>query len=259
MGQPTLADVTLWLESLYEPKTPTTPSKLDLLKQTHAGAIFEPPLASTWERVRVLPASLTGGGAPFAQELGAADSSHDAWATAIGLLREAILVAPSTPADVRARVDGLAAVLPSTGARSAPYADEAAAAGTWRAALQTHGAELSAVPLAWEGAGRTLSDWFSGLAAAADTIGGLLEARSDALRPATTEDRSAAMSLRSQALGLVRDCRSALRTEVEGNAALPQDLDGRLFGFLDDLAAKRGKSGATGGGDDTEKTEVAPG
>lgn len=170
-------------------------------------------------------------------------------------------MAPSTPAAVRERIDVLSPLLPSVGSRTASYADEAAAAAQWRSTASAQSAALSFLPVAWEGEGRTLSDWFTGVAESAGTIGRLLEERSEALRPASPDDHSAAFALRTRALGLARDCRTALRAEIAGNAALPRDLEARVFGFLDDLADKRTETGSSsaagaGAGDVTEAPEV---
>ncbi|GMV44241.1 MAG: hypothetical protein AMXMBFR64_59570 [Myxococcales bacterium] len=272
MNDASIGDIRLWLNALYAPADAVTAKKateidpastLAVLRSTHTGAVYEGRIATFRADIASLPDALTSQKRPFTDELATADLTHDAWIDCIGLLLRAIQRAPSTPEVVRARVDNLTARLAlSPTLKTASYADQAAAAPTYGKALASHGAELAELPVAWEGDGRTMADWVSGLGTAADAVGSLLAARSNALTETVSpEDQKRAFVIRTKTLTTLRSCRAVLADEIAVNEALPRNLERLVFGYLDDLSddraarragkAKKVAPEGPGGGDET--------
>jgi F0F1-type ATP synthase membrane subunit b/b' len=54
-----------------------------------------------------------------------------------------------------------------------------------------------------------------------------------------TGARAAAGTLRSQTVGLLNRARAAIADDVAQNEKLPRDLDGQIFGYLDELEERR--------------------
>ena len=65
--------------------------------------------------------------------------------------------------------------------------------------------------------------------------------------------------LRVSTIGLLGRARASLADELDAKAALPRNLDARIFGYFDELASMRGKSGSGGsGGGSGEPGEPPP-
>lgn len=202
--------------------------KADLLL-TDAGKYYEPRLAGALAAIEALPPALTGG-APLAAELDAADDAHDGFGAALFFVTEVYLRLPDAPpALVAAAKRVREAFVPELGDLVVPYSIEADNAADRRPRLQERKADLELFALA---DGRTLFDVATKLVDAGEHLGTLLSQRADVPKA----QRKDAGRLRSAAVGALFRLRKDLVEEVAKNAALPRDLEHRVFGYFDTLA-----------------------
>ena len=130
------------------------------------------------------------------------------------------------------------AFLPHPEEMRASYADEAAAAKRRRETLEATpqlAADLALFPVP---GGGTLLDWVGLHLGAGLHLSTLLSGRADLDNGA----RRGAGVLRVQTVALLNRARAAVADDVEANPALPRDLDGQIFGFLDELEERRDAS-----------------
>lgn len=167
---------------------------------------------------------------------------HDGFGNAVWYLTEAYLRLPTATKKQRAAAQRIRDVfVPSLASLQASYADEAQAALDHRPKLDELRADLELFPVA----GATLAAWVDGQLKAGVKLDELLRARADAA-PGSRKD---AATLRSKAIGQLQRFRDALADERDVNPKLDADLEARLFGYIDQLAAMRDRGGSPGEGD----------
>ncbi|MDC3960294.1 hypothetical protein [Polyangium jinanense] len=211
----------------------------DLFSERHAalvlsgaGKTYESILLAKKQQIDALPGALTGG-KPLAESMAEADDVHDGFGSAIWHMTEAYERCPKVPAHVRAAVGRVrAAFIPQLDDLQATYVQEVHAAIEHRKKIDDLKADLQLIPIA---EGLTLLDWAEGYVGAAEQIGALLSQRADA----DTGTRRDAGRIRTSTLAVLGRFRGALGDEIAVNAALPRDLDARVFGLFDQLAQMR--------------------
>lgn len=245
----TLGDLKLGLNDLLEKRASD-------LKSCQAGALYAPMLTAKRDAINALPEALTGG-RPLAAQLAEADVWHDGYGGAVWHLTEAILRHPDLPAKVvEAATRVREAFIPSMSVLRESYADQASAAKENRPSLKELEAELKAVDVP---GGKTLYTWVSAFLKAGDNIERLLSDRATTGAEAG-EGAKEAGGLRGGTIGMLGRFRAAVADEMASNAKLPKNLDGRLFGYFDELSQARAKQGkAAKGAKAPEGTESAGG
>ena len=195
-------------------------------------AIYGPGITDIAKRVADLPEALKR--RPLAEALAQTDFRHDALGGTLRSACDAHISDPaSTPETVTAAKAVAEAFVPSLSELTKPYATEAAAAKDNKADLATFEKQLKLLPMA---NGRTLFDVASDFVKAGEDIDGLLTKRTHVQADASTADRRTSARLRSRAVSLLTRFRRAVQEELGLNPALPQDVDARIFGKLDELA-----------------------
>lgn len=228
MNQLTAGDLVLGLGDLLGPRH-------DALVASATGRTYERKLARLHGDLEALPPAL--GGRAAAEELAATDLTHDGFAAALFLMCEAYQRLPAATADQKAAAARIRdAFVPSMAETTRPYADEAAAAGRRRATIAERAADLALFPVI----GGDLSSWATGYVEAGARLDTLLSGRATAEAEA---DRSPAPGLRAKTIGVLTRMRGTLRDELEEDPALPRDLEARVFGYIDELAARRARPG----------------
>lgn len=173
-----------------------------------------------------------------AAELGDADDHHDGFGQGIWLYTEAILLTPSVSETTRnAALRIREAFIPVRSILSDSYAEEAARAKKNRAKVAELEKDLKSLPVP---DGQTLYDWVIAFLDAGDLLDKLLSERST-VEAAASVGTSTTL-LRATTIGLLRRFRESLRDEVAANAALPRDLEARVFAYVDELADRRAKN-----------------
>jgi hypothetical protein len=224
----TLGDLNLALRDLLG-------EKLTDLRRSKTGKLYEPRLRAKQKEIEAIPEAQTGT-APFANELGEADSRHDGYGSAIFSFCAAIEAHPKLAGSLKdAAREAQATFVPALGMLQAPFADEAYAALENRSELGRFKAHLKLIPTP---GGGSLYDWVKAFLDAGDDIDKLLRQRAKAV--AITENASATGPLRGATVGLLGRFRNALRDEIEEEGSkLGDDYDARLFAYLDKLSAER--------------------
>jgi hypothetical protein len=220
-----LTDVKLGLDDLLA-------SRHAALLSTQAGQGCEEVLRFQHKELAALPHALTGG-RPFAEDLAVTDAEHDEFGLGIWHVTEAYLRVPGVHADVRDAARRVrAAFIPDPARLRDTYAEEAAAAGPRKIALETLEDDLKRLPIA---GGRTLYDWARGFVRAAERIAQLLSQRAEV----NSHTRKHALTLRSETISILNDLRKGLEREAARNPALPKDIDAQIFGLFDTLEDSR--------------------
>jgi hypothetical protein len=245
----TLGDLKLGLNDLLEKRAAD-------LKACQAGALYAPMLTTKREAIDALPEALTGG-RPLAAQLAEADVRHDGYGGAVWHLTEAILRHPDLPAKVVNAAERVReAFIPSLSVLKESYADQAAAAKANRASLKELEGELKAIDVP---GGKTLYTWVSAFLKEGDNLDTLLSDRATSGAGAG-EGAKDAGGLRGGTIGMLGRFRAAVADEVTSNPKLPKNLDGRLFGYFDELSQARAKqSKAAKGAKTPEEAEPADG
>lgn len=226
-----LSDVRLALSHLLDDKGPA-------LESTAAGRLYAPRLHDRKAAIAALPVP-----GPERQTLvdaiAEADVRHDAFGAALWHYLEAVLRAPDSSSVDRAAAERIRqAFIPQLSVLRLSHATQAAQAHQKRARIAEHSAELARFSVPGESS--TLAAWVDGFVSAGEMLGELLIARSE-LR--TTEGtRGDAARLRSEVIGWLTRLRTALADEFESDPAAWREHDAELFGFIDELAARREKS-----------------
>ncbi len=202
----------------------------DNLVLSKAGRYYEAALTQKRAAIDALPPALTGG-TPLAAELAEADARHDGYGAAVYFAVEAVLRLPDAPADVKEAAERVrAAFVPALADLQDSYLAEAHRAKERRPLLASMKADLERFPVL---GGETLLDVCTKLLDAGDRLNALLDQRGDAPQA----DRSEAAALRARAVGILNRFRDELRAEIESDPSLPRDLEHRVFGYLDTIAA----------------------
>jgi hypothetical protein len=228
MKNVTIGDLRLYLRDLLD-------NHGDDLRASQTGRLYEPRLRAKRVAIDALPEGVLSK-APFAEELGAEDVTHDGAGAAVFHLCSAILVHPTMPSEVKRAAEMVRGTfIADTTELRRSYADEAATALANRPKLARHKGTLKAVQVP---GGGSLFDWVKAFIDSGDAIDRLLRKRAEAL--ALVEDASATGPLRGSTVGLLARFRDALRDEIaDDGSKLPLDYETRLFAYLDKLSADR--------------------
>lgn len=206
-----------------------TSTKLPDLQLVPIGQAHVPLCMSMLANIDALPDAVKT--QPYRDELDETDDLHDDFHEAGQGYIDSALLCPAISKDDKAFLSDVRAVfLAEASERSASFVNEADKARERRAKLPAHEAKLKAWTIA---PGQSLYDWIDGYVSAGEKLHTLLEKRADVL----SQSRKDARTLRSKALGMLRDLRRSIRRAVELDPALPRDLEARLFGYMDTLAA----------------------
>ncbi len=221
-----LVDLRLGLDDLFGKRHPA-------LLASNMGKSYEPMLQEKRTVIYALPAAQEGG-IPLAEELATTDDDHDGFGGALWHMTEAYLRLPNKNVVVVERVKRIrAALIPALSEVNESYADEANAAIARKAELPQLETDLKSIPVAMGGA--SLYDWAKGFLGAGEKLSALLSDRADA----TPGGRSEASKLRSETIAILNRARRALADECAISKVLPSDLDGQVWGYLDELEGFR--------------------
>jgi hypothetical protein len=209
----------------------------DLVKSA-AGKYHTGALAALRTEIDALPAALTGGLA-LSDELKQTDAEHDGYGAVIYFATESVLRLPNLGPEVKAAAQRVRdAFVPSLGELRAPYVVEAHRAVERRPLLQGRKADLEMFPVVGGGTLLAVATKFLDCGERLDT---LLDRRGGVPKA----DRSKAAVLRARAVGLVNRLRDDLADEIVRDSSLPRDLEHRVFGYLDTIAAMGGGASTT--------------
>lgn len=187
------------------------------------------------DRIAALPPELRG--APLAAELSAADRRHDGFGAVLWFTTEAALRHPdATPAMLDAAKKIRAAFIPSLDVLQARYDVEARSAKENELRLAALSAELQMFPLP---AGGTLLDAAAAFVEEGKKLDALLSVRAGA------KDRKQASLLRTEVLSKLTRLRADLADAKKDDPTLPDDLEQRVFGYVDMLAGKDAEAART--------------
>ncbi len=179
-------------------------------------------------------------GRPLVDDLDATDTRYDALGHALHHFTQAYMRHPDTPAPVLEAAKKIrAAFIPTLEDLGASYAAEAKAAMDRKPDLTTLQSELAMFPVIGSG---TLYDWADSFLKAGTKLDELLSQRADIEK----QNRKDAGRLRVELIGLLNRLRKNLEAELNDDAALPRDLDARVFGYLDLLEKHAAEAAAKG-------------
>lgn len=198
-----------------------------------AGLLYGPMLAEKLTAIEALPEALRGG-RPLAESLAQTDDEYDGFGGALWAYTEAVLLAPTSTPDQQAAAQRIRdAFISSKAMLQDSYAEEAIAAKNHRAKLTERKTDLQSFPVP---GGKTLFDWAEGFLDKGDALDDLLNQRATAEVGQGT--RKLAGQLRSETLGLLYQFRASVRSEITYKK-LSSDLEGHIFGYLDELSSRR--------------------
>lgn len=213
------------LIALYVGLTNLLEKRTTALGKFPSGIASIPALTTRREAMAKLPA--VAAGRALADELGAADDTHDALGYAIWHFTEAYLQHPNTPANiVTAAKKVRAAFVPTLEDLGASYAAEAKSAMDKAPVLGDLQQDLALFPVVGN---QTLYQWAESFVASGSKIDELLSARADMEQ----KNRKAAATLRVEVIGILNRLRKNLVLEMKDDPSLPRDLEGQVFGYLD--------------------------
>lgn len=228
----TLANLKLALDNLLDVKTA-------LLASTQMGVSFRPLLEAKRNEINALPEALTSK-RPLAAELVETDDRHDDSGASIWHMCEAVKRSPLALAEEKAaalRVQQ--ALVPERRVLKAAHADEAAAAKKNREKLSALEPDLKL--LVYPG-GKTAYDLALSYIDAGEKLDTLLQDRANIKASAELSEK--ARQVRQSTLKLLSNFRAALQDSVEGDAALPRNLEALVFGYFDELSERREENAA---------------
>lgn len=236
------------LIALYVGLTNLLGKRAAALNAFPSGAASVSALTARREAMSKLPAVSTG--RPLADELDAVDDTHDAIGGAIWHFTEAYVQHPGTSPNILEAAKKIrAAFIPTLEDLGASYAAEAKAAMDKTVQLDELKNELELFPIA---GGQTLYQWAAGFLAEGSKIDDLLNARADI----ELKNRKAAATLRGEVIGLLNRLRKNLKLELKDDPALPSDLEGQVFAYLDMLEKTCAEARANG--KDVEEIPAPP-
>jgi hypothetical protein len=239
----TLRDIELVLIDLLEKRTAA-------LELSRIGLGYKPGLAELRRQIAEVPETLKG--KPLVDQLTEADQLHDAYGLCLWHYGQAMDAVPGLVSDLRASIARiLERLVPERGALTASYVDEATDAKRHRGELAELEADLRHFPLPGD---RTLYDVAEGFIAKGEQIGELLSQRTDIAAVTRTSLRQ----LRSRAMGFMMRMREAISDELLIRSELPRDLDAQIFGYLDEIAARRATAAARAAAAHATKPETPP-
>lgn len=231
MNNLTLGDLVLILSDLLE-------NRRAVLESTAIGKSYLVLFGELHGKIQGLPQALLEG-TPLAVALKETDRCFDGLGRAIWYYTVAIAEHPLVDAEVKAAAGRVqAAFVPSLSVLRETYPDEAAHTQDRQKALPGLTADLQrlAVP-----GGGTLEGWVTAYLGKGVELNRLLTDRADARADVAgdPERRKAVPALRTSAIGLIGRLRAGLADELRANAALPRDLDARIFSYLDGIVKTR--------------------
>ena len=192
------------------------------LQSSAYGGLAQPVLAKQRDKIKALPAALTG--RPLADELGQADRRHDGIGGAVWHQVESYLLHPDTTPEMRDAAKKIrAAFVPTLDSLMESYPAEAKAAKDHKDRI----ADLESALMLFPVAKGSLLDWVQGFVAAGETIDSLLSGRADA------KDRKLATQIRNETVGMLNLLRKNIAHERKDNPSLPETLDADVFGYFD--------------------------
>ncbi|MCA9709000.1 MAG: hypothetical protein KDK70_24360, partial [Myxococcales bacterium] len=207
------------------------------LHSTAAARLYAPRLTAHRVAIAELPDPITDRN-PLAKALAQADERFDAWNTAVWYYTESVLRAPDVTASDRAAARRIReAFVPSLAITQASYATEAAQAQQCRGRMPEHMDDLARFPIP---GGSTLATWVEGFVSAGEELATLMAARSE--QRALMGSRRDAGRLRMETIGLLTRLRAAIADEFADDATRLRTYETELFGFIDELAARREQS-----------------
>ena len=219
----TLIQIALGTRNLFDLR------RADLLL-SKAGKYYEPALAERRAELDALPAALTGG-LVAADKLRAEDALYDGNGGALYYLTEVVMRLPTASDDLKAvALRVREAFVPELAELRATYVVEAHRAHERRPLLITMKGDLES--LAVPGGGTAL-DLATNQLDAGERLNLLLNERGSA----TEADRTEAVALRSKTVKLLNRLRDDLIDELAEDPSLPRDLEHRVFGYFDTVAA----------------------
>ena len=179
-------------------------------------------------------------GRPLVDELDSTDMRYDALGYALHHFTEAYMRHPDTQAPVIEAAKKIrAAFIPTLETLGASYAAEAKASMDRKPDLTSLQSELALFPVV---GGGTLYDWATSFLQAGTKLDVLLSQRADIEK----KNRKDAGRLRVELIGLLNRLRKNLDAELKDDPSLPQDLDARIFGYLDLLEKHAADAAAKG-------------
>jgi hypothetical protein len=233
-----VSDLFLALEDLLHVSPDSHRAKI--FANTLTGQLYQEILAKGLEDLRALPPEMIGG-RPFAEELGQLDLLHDGFGGAFIEMMNGYLRIPTLSAARRAKVELLLREFATKGFGElrASYPDEAAMAKERQPKLAQYKEMLREFPLA---DGVTCYDLIRTQIESGITINQKMSERAKTEAEQGERSRAGAGKLRGSLLGTLTRCRAALSDEVKMKSSLPRNLDAQLFGYFDELDAKRAAS-----------------
>lgn len=226
----TLRVLRLFLDDLFEKR------HADLAK-SKTGRFREAELLEQRDKIQALPAALTGG-TPLADDIDSADSVHDGFGGSLYYATESVFRNPESTEEQRAAAQRVRdAFIPALKELKAEYTVEAARAKDRQPRLKERKADLIMIQ---SPSGGTLFEVAQKFIDAGLHLDELLSKRADVPQ----NKREGAGAIRSETVGLVNRFRADLARELGKNPSLPQDLDRRVFGYLDTLAELGPKAAA---------------
>lgn len=228
----TVGNLILALDNLLDVKTA-------LLLSTQIGQSYKPILEGKRNELKALPDSLKGK-LPLAAEMGEVDDIHDDAGDSIWHICEAVKLSPIANAEAKGAAQRVqAALVPKRQVLRAPHADEAMAAKKNREKLSALEVDLKGIPYP---GGKTAYDIALSYIEAGEKLDTLLQERANIkVNTALTEE---AKALRQSTIKTLMNFRAALQDSVEGDAALPRNLEALVFGYFDELSERREENAA---------------
>jgi hypothetical protein len=224
----TLQVLRLFLDDLLDKR------HADLVK-SKAGKFREAELVEQRDKIQALPVALTGG-TPLADVIEAADGIHDGFGGSLYYATEAVFRNPDSTDEQRGAAQRVRdAFIPALKELKSEYAIEAARARDRQPLLKERKADLMMIQ---SPSGGTLYEVAQKFINAGLHLDELLSMRADVPQ----NKREGAGVIRSETIGLINRFRADLSRELSKNPSLPQDLDRRVFGYLDTLGKMVPKS-----------------
>lgn len=219
----------LVLNGVLDPAPPEDTARVERDRWLHSTAswtIFRPLLTTQRDLLQVERTKLAG--QPLTLALAVAGAKHDAFGRAFWHGTAMVIEDPGASEDDRAAAIEVRQVfLPTLQEINLSTAAEINNARARAPKIEAWGAKLDRIPAA---GGRTARHLIQGMVDAAEERARLINER--ASQPSTPLPPSFALQT---AIGVFFDFRSTLAREIQGNPALPRDLETQVFALFDRL------------------------
>jgi hypothetical protein len=236
MARPTTSDLNLFLGDLLSGDRKTQ------LLLAPCGVTYTALFTEKQHEFQKLPPLLLRE-RPLADELDVTDDLHDGYGAAVWFAMNSYLRLPEEAPEVHQEAELVLQVfIPSLSELKASYADEAARAKERLSTLTEHKELLQRFPVR---ANRTLYDLVEKFLLAGVRLDALLSerARRNAAKKEDADaEQKTASKLLNETVKLIRDCRSSMANDLKAQPKLPRNLDAQVFGYLDDLIARRAEA-----------------